>query len=64
MGQGHGISVLARAYYHSGGDRQYLDAALRALKPFRVLGRDGGVLALYLGQVSDLENIHRKNRLY
>lgn len=51
MGQGHGISVLARAYYHSGGDRQYLDAALRALRPFRILSKDGGVLAQYLGQV-------------
>ncbi|KAG8291443.1 D-glucuronyl C5-epimerase [Homalodisca vitripennis] len=51
MGQGHGISVLARAYYHSGGERQYLDTALKALKPFRVLSKDGGVLALYLGQV-------------
>lgn len=56
MGQGHGISVLARAYYHSGGDRQYLEAALKALKPFRVLGKDGGVLALYLGQVTNSFN--------
>lgn len=52
MGQGHGISILARAYYHSGGDRQYLDAALKALRPFRILSNDGGVLAQYLGQVS------------
>lgn len=51
MGQGHGISVLARAYYHSGGDKQYLNAALRALRPFRIMSKDGGVLATYLGQV-------------
>uniref|UniRef100_A0A1B6CJP8 heparosan-N-sulfate-glucuronate 5-epimerase n=1 Tax=Clastoptera arizonana TaxID=38151 RepID=A0A1B6CJP8_9HEMI len=51
MGQGHGISVLARAYYHSGGDKQYLNAALRALRPFRIPSKDGGVLASFLGQI-------------
>lgn len=35
MGQGHAISVLARAFYHSGGDQKYLKAALNGLKPFR-----------------------------
>ncbi|XP_055374433.1 D-glucuronyl C5-epimerase B [Condylostylus longicornis] len=51
MGQGHAISVLARAYYHSGGDKKYLKAALTGLKPFRVLSRDGGVLAKFMGQL-------------
>ncbi|XP_075237680.1 D-glucuronyl C5-epimerase isoform X2 [Lycorma delicatula] len=51
MGQGHGMSVLARAYYHSGGDQQYLETAVRALRPFRVLSKDGGVLAMFLDQV-------------
>ncbi|XP_039278701.1 D-glucuronyl C5-epimerase B [Nilaparvata lugens] len=36
MGQGHGISVLARAY-HLSGDKTYLDAAVQALHPFKVL---------------------------
>lgn len=48
MGQGHAISVLARAYWHSGGDKRYLKAAAKALKPYRVLAKDGGVLAKFL----------------
>lgn len=47
MGQGHGISVLARAYYHSG-DERYLQAAVRALRPFRVPSIKGGVAATFL----------------
>ncbi|GLH02048.1 D-glucuronyl C5-epimerase [Gryllus bimaculatus] len=50
MGQGHAISVLARAYHHSGGDAQYLRAALAGLRPFRVASADGGVLATFLGK--------------
>ncbi|KAL0268106.1 UNVERIFIED_CONTAM: hypothetical protein PYX00_010175 [Menopon gallinae] len=50
MGQGHGISVLARAYFHSGGDMKYLLAAIEALRPFRTPSQDGGVLATFLGQ--------------
>ncbi|KAJ8878740.1 hypothetical protein PR048_019326 [Dryococelus australis] len=48
MGQGHAISVLARAYFHSGGDPQYLDAALAGLKPFQIPSAEGGVLATFL----------------
>ncbi|KAK0174354.1 hypothetical protein PV327_010136 [Microctonus hyperodae] len=47
MGQGHALSVLARAYYHSGDDR-YLEAAVRGLKPFQVLSSQGGVAASFL----------------
>jgi len=31
MGQGHALSVLARAYHHSGGDNLYLNSALAGL---------------------------------
>ncbi|XP_049317440.1 D-glucuronyl C5-epimerase B [Bactrocera dorsalis] len=48
MGQGHAISVLARAYYHSGGDKRYLKSAALGLKPFRVYSNDGGVLAQFM----------------
>lgn len=51
MGQGHAISVLARAYHHSGGDPQYLQAAVAGLKPFRVSSQNGGVLAMFLNQL-------------
>ena len=47
MGQGHAISVLSRAYYHSG-DANYLKAAVNGLKPFRVLSNKGGVAAYFL----------------
>lgn len=50
MGQGHAISLLARAYYHSNGDAKYLRAAINGLKPFRVPSRQGGVLAKYMGK--------------
>lgn len=49
MGQGHAISVLARAYYHSG-DEKYLQAAIRGLRPFRVASNKGGVAASFLGK--------------
>lgn len=48
MGQGHGISLLARAYNHSGGEMKYLLAALKALRPFRTPSQEGGVLANFL----------------
>ncbi|XP_066998204.1 D-glucuronyl C5-epimerase [Anabrus simplex] len=50
MGQGHAISVLARAYHHSGGESQYLQAAIAGLRPFRVASSEGGVLATFLGK--------------
>lgn len=50
MGQGHAISLLARAYYHSKGDVRYLRAAIDGLKPFRIPSRQGGVLAKFLGK--------------
>ncbi|XP_056641918.1 D-glucuronyl C5-epimerase B [Diorhabda sublineata] len=48
MSQGHAISVLSRAYYHSGGDIRYLTAALLGLKPFKVSSDLGGVRASFL----------------
>ncbi|XP_060528663.1 D-glucuronyl C5-epimerase isoform X2 [Cylas formicarius] len=50
MGQGHALSVLSRAYYHSGGDQRYLNAAINGLKPFRVPSSEGGVLATFLNK--------------
>lgn len=49
MGQGHAISVLARAYHHSG-EAKYLQAAVRGLRPFRLSSAKGGVAALFLGK--------------
>jgi heparosan-N-sulfate-glucuronate 5-epimerase len=49
MSQGHAISLLARAFYHSGGNRKYLKSAVNALKPFRVPSAQGGVLAKFMG---------------
>jgi len=51
MGQGHALSVLARAYHHSGGDTLYLNSALAGLRPFNVASSDGGVLANFLGRI-------------
>lgn len=50
MGQGHAISLLARAYHHSKGDTRYLKAAIDGMKPFRVPSYQGGVLATFLGK--------------
>uniref|UniRef100_A0A2M4AL95 heparosan-N-sulfate-glucuronate 5-epimerase n=1 Tax=Anopheles triannulatus TaxID=58253 RepID=A0A2M4AL95_9DIPT len=50
MAQGHAISLLARAYYHSRGDQRYLRAALDGLKLFRIPSYQGGVLATFLGK--------------
>lgn len=49
MSQGHAISLLARAFYHSGGNRKYLKSAVNALKPFKVPSSQGGVLAKFMG---------------
>lgn len=48
MGQGHAISVLARAY-HQSGNKIYLLAAEKALEPFKVSSSDGGVRAEFIG---------------
>lgn len=48
MSQGHAISLLARAFYHSGGNRKYLKSAVNALKPFRVPSAQGGVLGKFM----------------
>ncbi|KAL7051549.1 hypothetical protein ACKWTF_004500 [Chironomus riparius] len=48
MAQGHAISLLSRAFYHSGGNRKYLKAAVNALKPFRIPSSQGGVLAKFM----------------
>uniref|UniRef100_A0A8D8W139 heparosan-N-sulfate-glucuronate 5-epimerase n=1 Tax=Cacopsylla melanoneura TaxID=428564 RepID=A0A8D8W139_9HEMI len=50
MGQGHAISVLSRAYHHSG-NPMYLNAALKGLKVFRVPVSKGGVLSKFLDKV-------------
>lgn len=52
MSQGHGISLLSRAYYHSGGNKKYLRAAVNALKPFKVSSSQGGVLAKFMGKLN------------
>lgn len=51
MGQGHGMSLLARAYHHSGGDKKYLLTALKSLRPFQKSSKTGGVLAMYLDRI-------------
>jgi len=48
MGQGQGISLLSRAFYHSGGNELYLNTAGAALKPFKVLSKNGGVLSEFM----------------
>lgn len=48
MGQGHAISLLARAYAHSKGDTRYLRAAIAGLKPFQVPSEQGGVAAVFM----------------
>lgn len=46
MGQGHAISLLARAY-HLEKENEYLKAATLALNPFRISSQDGGVKAMF-----------------
>ncbi|VVC27200.1 Hypothetical protein CINCED_3A024299 [Cinara cedri] len=48
MGQGQAISLLSRAFYHSGGNEQYLNTAWAALKPFKVYSKNGGVLSEFM----------------
>lgn len=48
MGQGQAISLLSRAFYHSGGNELYLNAAGAALKPFKVFSKNGGVLSEFM----------------
>ncbi|CAD5211368.1 unnamed protein product [Bursaphelenchus okinawaensis] len=48
MAQGHGISVLIRAY-HLTNNEAYLHAARKALKPFELAPKDGGVRNVVLG---------------
>lgn len=48
MGQGQAISLLSRAFYHSGGNELYLNTVQAALKPFKVLSKDGGVLSEFM----------------
>jgi len=48
MGQGQAISLLSRAFYHSGGNELYLKTAHSALKPFKVLSKNGGVLSKFM----------------
>ncbi|KAL3269647.1 hypothetical protein HHI36_008710 [Cryptolaemus montrouzieri] len=52
MGQGHALSVLSRAYHHSGGDVKYLNAAIAGLKPFSVPSSKGGVLTSFMNKYS------------
>lgn len=47
MGQGHAISVLSRAYHHSG-EKKYLQSAVRGLKPFKVLSNESGIVTYFL----------------
>ncbi|KAF7284257.1 hypothetical protein GWI33_022254 [Rhynchophorus ferrugineus] len=60
MGQGQAISVLARAYSHSGGDQRYLHAAVNGLKPFRISSSEGGVLAIFLNKYNWYEEYPTK----
>jgi hypothetical protein len=46
LGQGRVLSVLARAYELSG-DERYLSVARKAMQPFEVAARDGGVQARF-----------------
>lgn len=50
MGQGHGLSVLARAY-HLSKRTVYLEVAQKALEPFQKLSKDHGVLAKYMHEL-------------
>lgn len=49
MSQGQAISLLSRAFYHSGGNRKYFKAAVNALKPFKIASSQGGVQAKFMG---------------
>jgi len=48
MGQGQAISLLSRAFHHSGGNEVYLNTARTALKPFKIPSKNGGVLSKFM----------------
>uniref|UniRef100_A0A2S2P5K8 heparosan-N-sulfate-glucuronate 5-epimerase n=1 Tax=Schizaphis graminum TaxID=13262 RepID=A0A2S2P5K8_SCHGA len=48
MGQGQAISLLSRAFHHSGGNEEYLNTAHTALKPFKIASKNGGVLSKFM----------------
>jgi len=48
MGQGQAISLLSRAFFHSGGNEMYLKTAHTALKPFKIPTKNGGVLSEFM----------------
>ncbi|BES96491.1 D-glucuronyl C5-epimerase C-terminus [Nesidiocoris tenuis] len=50
MGQGHGMSLLARAY-HKSKRPEYLKAGLLSLRPFHADSSSGGVLAHFMGSL-------------
>uniref|UniRef100_A0A2R5LJV9 heparosan-N-sulfate-glucuronate 5-epimerase n=1 Tax=Ornithodoros turicata TaxID=34597 RepID=A0A2R5LJV9_9ACAR len=49
MAQGQAMSVLTRAYTATE-DPRYLDAALRAIAPFKIRSENHGVMATFLGK--------------
>ena len=48
MGSSHAISVLVRAY-HKSGNKNYLEAAVKTLKPFSLTSQEGGFKAVFMG---------------
>lgn len=50
MAQGHGISVLTRAFKHFN-DEKYLKSAAKALKLFKINSSDGGVRGEFFGNI-------------
>ncbi|XP_038215750.1 D-glucuronyl C5-epimerase B [Zerene cesonia] len=63
MSQGHGISVLARAYHRSG-EAAYLRAARRALALLDVPGAAGGVKAMWMDRYVWYEEYPTKPPLF
>ncbi|CAG4906601.1 unnamed protein product [Colias eurytheme] len=63
MSQGHGISVLARAYHRSG-DAAYLRAARRALALLDVASSEGGVKAMWMDRYVWYEEYPTKPPLF
>ncbi|XP_065181779.1 D-glucuronyl C5-epimerase-like [Sycon ciliatum] len=49
MAQGQAISLLVRAYDHTHKE-EFLDAAAKAIEPFKHLSKDGGVRAVFMDQ--------------
>ena len=50
MGSAHAMSVLTRAFRHSG-QRRYLLSAINALKPFKLPTNKGGVVSHFMGKL-------------